>query len=111
MSKKLNKRRKREGTEDWEHVPAFLSKSQREDPINCIRWFCNWGSLYSMRIQLHELFRAAMGSPIWKDDDPDHKSDKIWFVDELMDLVESAYLLEEMMEEGKITFTINSKEE
>ncbi|HMH24159.1 MAG TPA: hypothetical protein VK563_20390 [Puia sp.] len=95
--------------QDWEHVPAYLSHSQREDPIDTVCNFSHWDSLFKMRFYLQYMFEAAMSSKLWKDQTPKDKGDQFWFFNELMDLLESSYLLDEMLDEGKLTYSIKPK--
>lgn len=90
----------------WENMPTSLSKLQREDPIQSIRSLSNWDTLYEMRIKLHDVFMSAMYSSHWKDDNPDQKGTWMWFFDEIMDLLELSYLIDEMLIKGEITYII-----
>ena len=99
--------KKWEDAEDWMHIPAFLSPFQRADPLANICRFTNWETLYEMRNRILYLFQAAMGSSLWKDDEPEGKEDKMWLMEELIMLIESSYLLDEMIDKGKIVYKIN----
>jgi len=94
--------------EDWEFIPAFLSKSQREDPIKTVRFFCGWFTLQEARFFLMDMLRAAMGSETWRDDDPEQKAHVIWVIKELIDLIEGVYLMDEMIHDGQLIYSIKS---
>jgi len=97
-------------TEDWENVPAFISDCQREDPIESIRNFCCWWPLSDMRFKMQDAFRAAMGSKLWKDDTPEDKLDRIFIFDELINLVECAYVLDLLIDQDLVNISIKAKE-
>jgi len=91
--------------ESWENEPAFLSKVQRADPMGSIRFIANWEPLYEMRFRLQDLYMAAMYSSHWKDDSPKRKGEWMWFFEEIMDLLELAYLIDEMVRAKKLTYS------
>jgi len=55
-----------------------------------------------------DMLRTAMGSEDWQDDDPDDKARKLWVILELIDLIEGAYLMDEMLNEGLFSYSIKS---
>jgi len=101
----MNDKPSTQSPESWENDPAFLSKSQREDPVGHMRFIANWEPLYAMRFRLKDLFMAAMYSPHWKNDSPERKGEWMWFYDELMDLLELAYIIDEMVEAEKLVYS------
>jgi len=91
--------------ESWENEPATLTESQREDPINAIQFIANWAPLYRMRFRLKDMLMAAMYSPHWEDETPEQKGDQLWFFDEMMALLELAYLLDDMIRNNQFIYS------
>ncbi len=101
----MKKKAPTETYESWEDEPAFLTKMQRADPVGHLRSIAKSAPLHQMRFRLQDMFTAAMYSPHWKDDSPKQKGDRVWFFDELMDLLELANLIDQMARNGKITYS------
>jgi hypothetical protein len=99
----------RQNSKKWEFTPAHLTHSQREDPIAAIDPICGWFTLFDARDRLKDLFQAAMASSFWENDEPEEKEDKMFFFDQLMQLVESAYFLNQMVIEDRLTYTLTPK--
>jgi hypothetical protein len=105
----MAKKKKFPDAEDWEHNLAFLSMTMRSEPIAFICFFTGNHTVYKVRDSIIYLFQAAMGSDMWRDDEPEEKADKMLLMVNLIELVELAYLVDEMTDDGTITYQINRK--
>lgn len=93
----------------WEFTTSHLKASQRKDPIATMDYICGAITLFDARKRLNDQFQAAITSSLWKDDDTEEKKEKISFFEELMQLLECIYLLNQMIIEEKLTYSIKKK--
>ena len=104
-------RKNTKNTEEWEHYIVFLSDTQRQDPIKTIQQICRWGTLHTTRTDILHLFRAVLSSKDWEDYTAADVLEEMFLFDRLIDLIEGACLLDDMIQEGMLTYTIQSKQQ
>ena len=94
---------------EWDSRYATLTGNQRDDPFDVIEEFCKLDHLFWVRRKLYSMLSAAMGSEDWKHDEPIEKSNRMFFFLWLLQLIEAAYLIDEMIKKRHLSYEFNQQ--
>ena len=89
---------------EWERHYSILSESERENPLNSLLEICTRNTLYEYRKELLEFLSSAMGGGRFEDDTPSVKSNRIWFYETLLSLLEVSYRVSELIIKNELTY-------
>ena len=91
---------------EWEQHLATLSEKDRQDPFRVLKMYCQNYSPFQIRWKYQDLFTAAMYSDHNDDEEPRVKGDRMWLMHITIQLAEAAYLINKLIEEKKLTYSI-----
>ena len=92
---------------EWEQHLATLDEKDRQDPFRVLKMYCSNDSPFQMRWEYNDLFTAAMYSTHNELEEPGRKGDRMWLMHATIQLAEAAYLINKLIEEKKLVYTIN----
>jgi hypothetical protein len=98
---------------DWKNHFATLDENQRKNPFMVIEVFCDMDNLFGIRETFRDLFLAGMTKidEYNRKDDPYGASNWISFYINTLQLMEGAFMIEKMREEGRLIYSIKPDEE
>lgn len=85
---------------------AILSESDTSDPLDVIEQYCERQPLFDARIEICEMFAAALGSMDWGGDTPIEKANRLYHLKLLLRITETVYLLEHLRSTGRLQYSI-----
>jgi hypothetical protein len=96
----------------WENHFATLDADQRNDPLSVIELFCDNDTPFETRRRFFDLFAAAMGNcDLHESDDPFATANWMWFFRISLQLMEAAFVIDNMRSEGRLTYSIKNDNE
>jgi hypothetical protein len=90
---------------NWTQQFAFLSRIEREDPMQALMDMCKNDTLYKVRMDLWDLLSAAMYSPHNDGHTPEAKGELVFLFKQLFELWEVAYRIKQLVQENKLVYT------
>ena len=91
---------------EWEEHLATLDAEDRKDPFRVIKMFCLLDFPFRMRWKYQDLFIGAMYSDHNENEEPNEKGDRMWLMYMTIHLAEAAYLINKLIEEKELTYSI-----
>jgi hypothetical protein len=78
---------------EWEQAYAFLNDHQLKNPIDIISACASGASLFTDRMQLFDIFYAAIGSRVFQDYDAETVTDYIYTWERVITMIECCHRL------------------
>ena len=97
--------------EPWRNHYSVLRQSDRDHPIQALQEICNRTSLFNQRYDLFEFYRAGTQSEAWEDDDPERKSDRLFFYETTLYLYEIAYRIRELIKDKQLSYIYHEQKD
>ncbi len=92
---------------EWEQHYSVLTEEERRDPMDTLIDFCCEATLFQQRSDLWELFSAAMSSEYFEADTREAKEDRMFFFEKLLQLLETAHRIDEMVKKKELIYSYN----
>ena len=81
------------------------------EPFEIIDEYCANDSLFNVRKEIFELFSIAMLSLQWQGDTPIEKANRMYHLKQMIQIIETVYLINQLRESGRLMYTIRPEEQ
>jgi hypothetical protein len=89
----------------WEQAYAFLNDHQLKNPIGIISASASCDSLFQDRIQLFDIFYAAIGSRVFQDHDAKKIREYLYAWERMVTMIECCHRVHELIRNEHLHFS------